>query len=292
MSIILSEVLFNQFFGNTFESYPNGGLRASHGFDKNTAYFCPLGGGDIREQLVTHKNHFVFSDTEFAACVLDKCGRGFMRVVFIFGLQFFGYGSDSLFGIVGNNTNAYSIFRQRGNPIFNFVGNDHTAVRNKRVVKIRKQSPDSERRKKFGSYLFETRNVYVGSEIHFYLKKKTKVATEITTFKILLIFAFSGSLGLLLSFYGRLFIVFASLDLGKNTGSRALLLKTTKSIVQRLILFKFYFCHIRLPSLHRSENRNDFAHYKKKMYTILAKPLYTKIRGLSIGKQENMRHFF
>ena len=107
-----------------------------------------------------------------------------------------------------------------------------------------------------------------------------------------LITAFTRSLGLLLSFYGRLFIVFASLDLGKNTGSRALLLKTTKSIVQRLILFKFYFCHIRLPSLHRSENRNDFAHYKKKMYTILAKPLYTKIRGLSIGKQENMRHFF
>ena len=74
--------------------------------------------------------------------------------------------------------------------------------------------------------------------------------------------------------------MFASLDLGKNTGSRALLLKTTKSIVQRLILFKFYFCHIRLPSLHRSENRNDFAHYKKKMYTILAKPLYTKKKGL------------
>ena len=127
-----------------------------------------------------------------------------MRVVFIFGLQFFGYGSDSLFGIVGNNTNAYSIFRQRGNPIFYFVGNDHTAVRNKSVVKVRKQSPDSET-KEVRELSFETRNVYVGSEIHFYLKKKTKVATEITTFKILLIFAFSGSLGLLLSFCRKAF---------------------------------------------------------------------------------------
>lgn len=71
--------------------------------------------------------------------------------------------------------------------------------------------------------------------------------------------------------------MFASLDLGQDTGSRALLLKTTKSIVQRLILLKFYFCHIRLPSLHRSENRNDSCTTRKKIYTILAVLLYTKI---------------
>ena len=63
----------------------------------------------------------------------------------------------------------------------------------------------------------------------------------------LLILALTSSLGLLLTLYRRLFVVFSLTNLSDNavlgTGS----LETLQSGVQRLVLANTYFCHLLFP---------------------------------------------
>ena len=82
----------------------------------------------------------------------------------------------------------------------------------------------------------------------------------------LFVLALSCSFRLLLALYARLLIVFSLAKLGKDTGTSALTLKATKSTVQRLALFHFYFCHF-YPSLRCDQKLTVIKQSRSLLYT-------------------------
>ena len=80
-----------------------------------------------------------------------------------------------------------------------------------------------------------------------------KEATDIGRFFFictkLLVLSLTCSLRLLLTLYAGLLIVLSLAELGKDSGTSTLTLKTTERTVKRLAVFYFNFCHLFFPPL-------------------------------------------
>lgn len=64
-------------------------------------------------------------------------------------------------------------------------------------------------------------------------------------------FAFTSSFRFFLTFNGRLLVVFSLTNLIQNASTSALSFKSSKSTIQRLVIFYMNFCHFSNPSSRR-----------------------------------------